>query len=153
MPASALSRLEDHLGFWMRCASNRVSGAFAERLERHGVTPAQWVALRVLHDRPACTLQELAAAVGVDEGATSRMAVRLARRGWLGRAAVPGDRRAVHLSLTEAGRRLVPKLAREADRNDAAFFGVLSHADRKTLLRLVRSVLEKNGWTGAPALS
>lgn len=150
MENQAPSRLDDHLGYWLRSLSNLVSRAFAERLEGHGVSVPQWVALRCLYDIKGATLRELAAAVDVDEGALSRMVERLQQKGWVAREADPADRRAVRIRLTDVGERLVPVLAREADENDRAFFGVVDEDERRRLLETVQTLLARNGHRGRP---
>ena len=43
-PAQAgVSALDAHLGYWLRAVSNHVSHAFKTKVERHGVTVAEWV--------------------------------------------------------------------------------------------------------------
>ena len=135
------SLLEDHLGYWLRRLSNRVHRGFAERLEGRGVTVAQWVVLRCLYDVEETPLHALAATVGVDGGAMSRMVDRLVQKGLVVREPDPADRRATRLRLSEPGRQLVPLLAREADENDAAFFDGLGEAGRRRLLATVRKLL------------
>ncbi|MDG3005023.1 MarR family winged helix-turn-helix transcriptional regulator [Paludisphaera mucosa] len=144
MTSERPSGLEDHLGYWLRRLSNRVSRGFSDRLERRGVTVAQWVVLRCLYDAEGASLLILAATVGVDGGAMSRMVERLAKKGLVVRAADPTDRRAVSIRLTEAGRTLVPVLAREADENDDAFFGVVGEPERRRLLASLKSILAKH---------
>lgn len=142
------SRLEDHLGYWLRRLSNRVSHNFAERLETRGVSVPQWVVLRCLFDEEGASLTELAAFVGVDAGALSRMIERLSQKGLVVREPDPASRRSVRLRLTDAGRKLVPVLAREADENDEACFGSLGDAERRRLLATIQVLLTKNGWQG-----
>ena len=48
-----VSGLEAHLGYWLRYVSNHVSHAFSMKLEALGVTVAEWVVLRELHDEDA----------------------------------------------------------------------------------------------------
>lgn len=148
MKSKRPSQLEDHLGYWLRCLSNLVSQAFAERLAKHDVSVPQWVVLRCLFDMENASLNELAATVGVDNGALSRMMERLLQKGLIVREPDPANRRTVRLRLTEVGKRLVPVLAKEADENDAAFFGVVDKAERQQLLATVRTLLTKNGWQG-----
>ncbi len=109
------SQLEDHLGYWLRCLSNYVHQGFASRLERHDVTVPQWVVLRSLLDREHTSLNELARAIGVDNGALSRMVERLLQKGLVLRETDAGNRRAVRIGLTEAGKRWGPSLAGEAN--------------------------------------
>ncbi len=137
MPAR-ISSLEDHLGYWLRILSNAVSASFARRIEAHGVSVAQWVVLRLLHDCRGCTLASLSAALGTDKGAVSRMIDRLLKLGLVRREASAVSRRQVALSLTPRAMTLVPKLARAADENDHAFFGALDRRQRAEFSRLVK---------------
>ncbi len=66
------------------------------------------------------------------------------------RAADPEDGRAQTLSLTSAGRSLVPKLAALADANDVEFFDHLAPKDRTVLLRILREVVDKRGLKSLP---
>ena len=45
-----ISTLASHLGYWLRIVSNSVSRTFARKVEAEGVTVAEWVFMRVLHD-------------------------------------------------------------------------------------------------------
>ena len=139
------STLEGHAGYWLRCLSNFVSETFAGKVERAGVSVAQWVVLRTLYDASDVTLNEAAEKVGVDKSSLSRMIERLVQKGLVTREE-GGDRRSVSLSLSAEGRGLVPRLAALADENDAAFFGVLSAAERKALLGMIHKLLDVNGW-------
>jgi DNA-binding MarR family transcriptional regulator len=138
------SPLQDHLGYWLRMLSNHVSGAFAGRLEKHDVSVPQWVVLRVLFDHDALPLKDIVARVGVDQGALSRMVERLVVRGLVARVQNPQHRREVAISLTKEARRLVPKLAREADENDRAFFGQLPERKRQEFFGLIKTLLALN---------
>lgn len=134
------SRLEDHLGFWLRRVSNEVSQAFARRLEAKGVTVAEWVILRALYGAPAEAPSRLAAMMGMTKGGITKLADRLIARGLVLRRPDPDDARAQTLALTAAGERLVPELAAEADANDQAFFENLTAAERKALEHALRKL-------------
>lgn len=138
------SALPDHLGYWLRKLSNTVSSSFAARLATHDVSVPQWVVLRVLFDHEALPLKDIVARVEVDQGSLSRMVDRLMARGWVQRDADASDRRAVAISLTKEGRRLVPKLAAEADQNEAVFFSKLTQAEREKLLGTIQKLLTQN---------
>jgi DNA-binding MarR family transcriptional regulator len=136
--------LTDHLGYWLRKLSNTVSSSFAERLAHHDVSVPQWVVLRVLYDHEALSLKDIVAAVEVDQGSLSRMVDRLIARDWVRRSVDGTDRRAVAISLTASGRRLVPRLAKEADRNETAFFSGLSESESRAFLRTIHKLLSLN---------
>lgn len=144
------SDLHAHLGYWLRTVSNAVSHAFARKLDGAGVTAAEWVVLRTLHDLDPVGPSALAARMGVTKGAISKLADRLVGKDLIVRAADPGDRRAHRLALTPAGRALVPRLADIADANDAAFFGALAPAERRELRALLGRLAEAHGLTAPP---
>ena len=144
------AEFEHHIGYWLRFVSNTVSFAFRDRIAKLGVTVAEWVALRSLHNCAPCTLGELSEQIGIDAGATSRLIERLLRKKLVSRNAAASDRRFVTLKLTASGKALVPKLAREADRNDEAFFGQLPKADKQHLLRIMKNLVETHDLTEKP---
>ena len=136
------SDLEYHIGYWLRFVSNHVSFAFRDRIAELGVTVAEWVALRSLYNRAPCTLGELSEQMGIDLGATSRLVERLINKKLASRKASPEDRRYVTLDLSPSGRMLIPKIAREADLNDAKFFDCLSKRDKENILRIMKDLVE-----------
>jgi DNA-binding MarR family transcriptional regulator len=146
-PASALT---DHLGYWLRYVSNHVSQAFARKVEAHGVTVAEWVLMRHLSDEAALAPSRLAERMGMTRGAISKLADRLIAKSMLARLADPVDGRAQTLSLTTAGRALVPELAALADANDAEFFASLTPPDRTALFRILREIVEARGLKSQP---
>ncbi len=150
MSKAKVTDLEKHIGFWMRFVSNHVSGSFAKRLESHRVTVAEWVALRSLYTREPCSLSELAEEMGMDRGAASRLVERLFKKKLASRVVDPEDRRYVTLELSEAGRSLVPKLAKEADKNDEFFFKQLSASDRAQLLKILQNLVAHHGLKEKP---
>ena len=145
-----VSDLETHLGYWLRMVSNAVSQSFARRVEAEGVTLAEWVFLRMLWDIDPVAPSLLAGRMGMTKGAISKLADRLIGKALVERRADPVDGRAQILSLTAAGRVLVPRLAALADVNDAAFFGTLSPEDRNDLERLLRKIVMDRKLTDVP---
>ena len=142
--------LENHLGYWLRFVSNQVSGGFRERVAIRGATVAEWVVLRTLYHQTPLSLNDLIAATGADKGASSRLVEQLVGKKLVSRTTAPGDRRGIALTLTAAGKSLVPKIARDADINDAAFFGSLSPRDQAHLRRILMALVETNGLTAKP---
>ena len=148
--APPVSDLETHLGYWLRMVSNAVSQSFARRVEAEGVTVAEWVFLRMLWDIDPVAPSLLAGRMGMTKGAISKLADRLIGKALVERRADPVDGRAQILSLTGAGRALVPRLAALADVNDAAFFGTLSPEDRNDLDRLLKKIVSDRKLTDVP---
>lgn len=144
------SELPSHLGYWLRIVSNAVSQSFARGLEDEGVTVAEWVFLRVLYDVEPLAPSALAGRMGMTKGAISKLADRLAGKGFIERRADPNDGRGQSLALLPKGRGLVPRLAGVADRNDASFFDSLSSAEREALQRLLQKIASARGLKGHP---
>lgn len=138
-----VSDLTSHLGYWLRRVSNSVSGAFARKVEARGVMVAEWVMLRELYTDPSLGPSQFAEMLGMTRGGVSKLVDRLQDKGLLTRRPSVDDKRAQVLSLTEAGRSLVPELAALADQNDAEFFDHLSPQDRAALERILKGIVER----------
>ncbi len=139
-----IAALEDHYGFHLRVVSNAVSHEFARKVAAQGVTVAEWALLRVLYDAAPSAPSTLAARMGMTKGAITKLAQRLIAKKLVARNADPGDGRAQFLTMTAAGQALVPKLAKLADANDAAFFGVLAAAEREALGCLLKKLTDRH---------
>ena len=144
------SDLDAHLGFWLRLISNQVSAQFKQRVEHHGVSVSDWVALRRLYDDGAASPAALIDSLGMTKGAVSKIVSRLQQRGLVERAGVARDARAQEIRLTAAGKALVPRLAALADHNDAAFFGHLPARERAALMRTLRGLAQFHQLTQVP---
>jgi DNA-binding MarR family transcriptional regulator len=144
------SDLTVHIGYWLRYVSNNVSQRFARKVEAQGVTVAEWVLMRQLLEVKALAPSRLAERMGMTRGAVTKLADRLIAKSLLARATDPTDGRAQTLSLTRAGRAMVPRLAALADANDAEFFDHLSPKDRAALLRILRGIVENRGLKSVP---
>ncbi|WOJ88767.1 MarR family winged helix-turn-helix transcriptional regulator [Methylocapsa polymorpha] len=144
------SDLAAHLGFWLRTVSNHVSYAFAGKLAAKGVTVAEWVMMRALYGKDPMPPSRLAEEMGMTRGAITKLADRLISKSLIVRKASRDDGRAQTLALTPQGTDLAPELAALADRNDAEFFDHLSGAERETLERLLKRMVEHCQMTTAP---
>jgi DNA-binding MarR family transcriptional regulator len=147
----AISNLEDHVGYWLRFVSNQVSHGFKTKVEAQGVTVAEWVVMRDLFDHADATNpSQLADRLGMTRGAISKLVDRLRAKQYVAREFSDDDRRFQTISLTTAGRKLVPKLARLADENDDEFFGHLSEQDHSRLVVLLQNIVKQHGWKNIP---
>lgn len=144
------ANLDAHLGYWLRMVSNAVSQSFARKVEREGVTVAEWVFLRALYDAERVAPSQLAEGMGMTKGAISKLADRLLAKSLIKRQANPDDKRAHTLTLNVAGRALVPRLAKLADKNDAEFFGTLTTDERQRLAQLLRKIVQERELTNVP---
>lgn len=144
------AKLEGHLGYWLRAVSNAVSQTFARKVEVKGVTVAEWVFLRTLYDAEGISPSQLAERMGMTKGAISKLAERLVAKALIVRRSGLRLPRSQTLSLTPAGRKIVPVLARLADQNEEEFFSCLPRADRNRLVKAMRRIASAQGLTTAP---
>lgn len=145
-----VSDLNAHTGYLLRMVSNAVSQEFARGVAGEGVTVAEWVMLRALYGQEAVAPTLLARMMGMTKGAISKLSDRLQDKGLIERSGNPTDNRGHRLSLSDAGGRKVPILAKLADQNDAAFFAVLSGKEQEQLRALLHTLIDLHGLSAAP---
>ncbi len=145
----SVSNLEDHLGYWLRAVSNAVSHSFARKVGAEGVTVAEWVLMRVLHEVDCASPTAVADRLGMTKGAVTKLADRLVGKRLVSRTANADDKRAQTLMLLQRGKDLVPRLAALADRNDAEFFSALEAGERAELERLLLKIVASRELTAA----
>jgi DNA-binding MarR family transcriptional regulator len=136
-----VSDLTDHLGYWLRIVSNAVSNGFARRVEKEGVSVAEWVLVRILLGRTPTVSSRIAEELGMTRGAVTKLTDRLLTKGLVTREPSADDGRVQLLALTQTGTDLVPALARLADENDDLYFGHLTENERETLKGLLRKLV------------
>lgn len=142
--AKHVPELESHLGYWLRRVSNAVSGGFSRALQDKQTSVAEWVILRELHKWGQAASGELAAKVGLTRGAVSKIIDKLEAKGWVQTEEKEGDSRFRVLSLTRAGLRSLPVLAKIADRNDDSFFECLNASEKSVFRELLVKIAEHN---------
>jgi DNA-binding MarR family transcriptional regulator len=84
--------------------TGRVQSVYARIAERHDLTPMQAKLLCIVAESPRA-MGDLAQCFGVAKAALTGLVDRAERRGLAQRCPVPADRRAVHVTPTDTGRR------------------------------------------------
>ncbi len=74
------------------------------------IAPDQWAILKRISEREAIIQSEVAALTFKDPAAVTRALDFLESKGWVRREAMPNDRRAYQLFLTEAGSEIVSRI-------------------------------------------
>jgi DNA-binding MarR family transcriptional regulator len=143
--SSDVNGLYDHTGYWLNRLQAETHAQLERRLAEHGVTAAQWGVLIGLHQGASNTVRGLAAYLSVDGGAVTRLIDRLEGKGLVARQVDRADRRSVILSLSEAGRRLIPLLAEAVDAHDAAVMAGLSGNERRQFVAVLSQLLSAQG--------
>jgi DNA-binding MarR family transcriptional regulator len=117
-----------------------VYGALAEVAGERELSVVQTRLLGVLRDREP-TMQELGRFLGLDKSSVSGLVDRAARRGLVRRVPSTDDRRAVRVSLTDAGRALGGEVALAFGSRIDAYVGGLPTMERDQLTRLATRVV------------
>jgi DNA-binding MarR family transcriptional regulator len=130
--------LADFLPYRLSIAAERVSRAFAARYEAEfGLTIPEWRVMAVLGERAPRSTQEVIETTEMDRVKVSRAAIRLADKGLIARAAVPGDARAHRLSLTRQGAAMYRRIVPIALRLQAELAGALAPDEVVALDRIL----------------
>jgi DNA-binding MarR family transcriptional regulator len=119
--------------------------------ERHQLTPVQAKLLCVLVCGPR-GMAELAQLFGVEKAALTGLVDRAERRGLARRVAVPGDRRALRVTLTAVGRRAAVAFHADATEELNRLLLPLAPADREHFRSVMAQIIATAGpATGGPA--
>lgn len=148
----APSRLDAHVGYWLRRVSNQFSLSLTRALEDKGVSLVEWLALRELYDGDL-TPSALAERLGMTRGAVSKLAGKLANSLMIAEQATAAGglgRRTQILSLTDGGRAVVRVFAGFLDDADEEFFGHLEPETRALVLAIMRDIVHRRGLRTAP---
>lgn len=119
-----------------------IQGALAGHAASHDLSMIQARLLGVLRDRKP-TMNELARLLELDKSSVTGLVDRAEKRGLVKRAPSAEDRRAIHVSLTPAGRRIVRDVVVAFEADVAAATACLSPAQQQTLSRLATKVVTR----------
>ena len=123
----------------------QVRDAMWMRMERelaaagHDLNFSQYITLKSLAHGPA-GVTELARIAYLHPGAMTRLLDKLEERGLVARTAVPGDRRALLVQLTDAGQVLWAEISPSAQRIHDRAMANLSAEEQQELTRLLMQV-------------
>jgi DNA-binding MarR family transcriptional regulator len=132
---------DDELVDTVLAASRALVAVAARSLAAAGdeVTLPQYRALVVLAARGPQGTAELAAALAVTPSTVTRLCDRLVRKGLVRRNRQAGDRRAVRIALTGAGRDLVAEVTRRRRAELARLLGVLPPDQHEPVIAALRA--------------
>lgn len=106
------------------------------------VSVPQCYGLEALVKDGPLTLGELAERLYLEKSTASRVVDALERKGYVTRAPHPGDRRALHLTATPAGRRLAGRIRASLIEESKAVLADLSPAFRREAARFLTRITE-----------
>src|SRR5690606_10175184 len=101
--------IEDYLCLALWKASRSVTALYRDLLDELGLTYPQYLVMRLLWQKGAQPVKEIASVLQLDYGTLSPLLKRLEAAGLVIRSRRRDDERSVEIALTEAGRALRPK--------------------------------------------
>jgi DNA-binding MarR family transcriptional regulator len=117
-----------------------VQGIYARVSERHDLTPVHARLICVLAFGPR-GMAELARCFGVEKATLTGLVDRAEQRGLVRRSPVPGDRRALHVTLTDTGLEAATAFHTEATEELNDLLSALPATDREQFRRSIAKII------------
>ncbi|GGY09388.1 hypothetical protein GCM10007160_40880 [Litchfieldella qijiaojingensis] len=139
---------DDRLAHLIRDAGRVLTKSLQTRLAEHSVSFGHWSFLRILWVTEGLTQRELSEQAGLMEPTTFTALKAMEANGLIERRQLNGNRKNIHIYLTQKGRDLKETLIPLAeDVNDIAVKGVDCEdlrATRRTLLKIITNLAQDN---------
>jgi MarR family transcriptional regulator, organic hydroperoxide resistance regulator len=136
-------RAEDCIFFQLAKAAQTGSRFWSQKVAALNLTATQAMVLRFLFDRDEVNSSELGSRTELDSATLTGILDRLKAAGIIERRPNPTDRRAIHIHLTEKGRRAAKEIFRLVGVANTEFLGGLNPSEEKELRRLLDKVRQK----------
>jgi DNA-binding MarR family transcriptional regulator len=137
------SPLAESPGFLLRLAQLRVFDEFHRNFAGLGVTPAGFSVLALIAANPNIRPGAIAEELRVKPSNVAALVNGLVAAGFVQRTADESELRANCLRLTAAGAEAWTEMNRTHLATDERFTGILSAAERETLVALLRKLVER----------
>lgn len=135
--------LEELVGYHLRRASGVFANDFARALAGSGMRQVLFGILSIIAENPGINQGSVGRALGIQRANMVSLVNELADRGMVNREPSPDDRRALSLSLTDAGRVAVADCLDRIRRHEDGLLSDLSSAERATLVSLLGRIEAK----------
>ena len=134
--------LETLLGYNARRAALAVIAVFLERMAPFELKPVDFSVLSLVAHNPGITSRQLCTTLGILPPHLVGMLNALEKRNLISRRPHPRDGRAMALTLTTAGEKLMRDAEKTAATLEAGVAARLTPTEQKTLLRLLKKVYQ-----------
>ncbi|OGX23782.1 MAG: hypothetical protein A3J51_00730 [Omnitrophica WOR_2 bacterium RIFCSPHIGHO2_02_FULL_45_21] len=109
-------------------------------ISQGNISLPQILILDALKERASMRMGELAEYLSVSMAATTGIANKLVKNGFVLRTGTPHDRRIVNISITPKGRKTVNEYNRARQKTIIEIFGSLSSSDRSKYLEILNKI-------------
>lgn len=134
--------IDDYLSYLLARASYQVSHEFHRQLKPYRLSVQEWRILASL-EGGGLALGALADAVLFKQPTVSKLIDRMARKGWVRRAKIDGDRRKTLIQLAPRGRAMVRELLAKAKSHEAACLSGHKAVEIDGLKRILRELIAR----------
>ena len=133
----------ENLGYLLNRCAAQMAMRFQRELDPFDISLAQWGALLAIHETGKASPSHIAARVGIDRGAATRLIARMEAKGIVERQTHDADGRSVVLSITPEARANMPRLLALSKQVNRDVLGLLPEADRRVVVASLRHLLAK----------
>lgn len=133
----------DNLGYLLNRCAAQMAGRFEKELAPYGVSLAQWGALLAISAKGEASPSDVAARVGIDRGATTRLLARMEAKGLIERRLNEADGRSVVLFLTPETKNIMPELLALSKKVNGEALETLPKSDADALLQTLSELLDQ----------
>jgi DNA-binding MarR family transcriptional regulator len=137
--------LESLLGYNCRRAALAIIDEFLLRLAAYGLRPVEFSVLSVIFHNPGVTSRQICDTIGILSPNLVRIIQSFDERGLIERSAHADDKRAIGLSLSGEGRKLMRRAEREAMDLETDVAPELTGEERGQLIRLLGKIYRTKG--------
>jgi MarR family transcriptional regulator, 2-MHQ and catechol-resistance regulon repressor len=110
---------------------------------KHELSVTEFSVLEVLFHKGTQTIHEVGSSILVASGSMTYVVDKLVQKGFLERNNCPGDRRAIHISLSGQGRLLMDSLIPEHQVLIDSMFASFNHHEVNSLIDVLRKTKKK----------
>ena len=118
-----------------------MAAQFERELSPFDVTLAQWGAMLAIRGQDGASPSQVAATVGIDRGATTRLIARMESKGLVAREGHSEDARSIVLRLTPKARAMMPQLVARSRKVNREALALLDAQDAEALLAALNRLL------------
>lgn len=136
-----LGPLGDYIGFHLRRAQDVAFQAFRRRVGDASLSPGKFALLAIIGANPGINQTALSRAAGRDKSTLTPALRDLARRGWVLRERLQGDRRAYALRLSASGREHLRVLNVHAEQHDRDLDAIVGANYKPAFIELLERIV------------
>lgn len=140
MAGPGIAALHERIPFLLSQLGVHIADDFVDRLRPFGVGPRTYAVLMALAADDGQSQRELSARLGIHRNAMVSVVDDLEAQGFVARMPNPADRRAFAVTLTDAGRTLLPSLDAQGRAQEDELTAALDADERAALLDLLQKV-------------